>query len=91
MRLLSDTYPSSTHAKRMAEATSSPWPAGNRLLQELGLLAFTLDQVERIMPTKGARGRASRASNKPRIGESPAGGRASRMSTAASHACGGHY
>jgi hypothetical protein len=58
MPLLSDTYPSSTHAKRMAEATSSPLPAGNRLLQDLGLLAFTLDQVERIMPTKGSRGRA---------------------------------
>jgi hypothetical protein len=58
MPLLSGTYPSSTHAKRMAEATSSPLPAGNRLLQDLGLLAFTLDQVERIMPTKGSRGRA---------------------------------
>jgi hypothetical protein len=58
MLLLSDTYPSSPHAKRMAEATSSPWLAGNRLLQDLGWLAFTLDQVERIMPTKGSRGRA---------------------------------
>jgi hypothetical protein len=57
MLLLSDTYPSSTHAKRIAEATSSPWPAGNRLLQDLGLLAFTLDQGERIMPTKRSRGR----------------------------------
>jgi hypothetical protein len=43
MLLLSDTYPSNTHAKRIAEATSSPWPAGNRLLQDLGLLAFTHD------------------------------------------------
>src|SRR4029434_11168513 len=35
-----------------------PWPRGNRWLQELGFLAFTLEQVEIIMPTKKPRGRA---------------------------------
>jgi hypothetical protein len=55
---LSDTYPGSTHDKRMAEAAPYPLPAGSRLLQELGFLAFTLDQVETIMPTKKPRGRA---------------------------------
>jgi hypothetical protein len=55
---LSDTYPGSTHDKRMAEATPDPLPAGSRLLQDLGFLAFMLDQVETIMPTKKPRGRA---------------------------------
>jgi hypothetical protein len=40
------TYAGSTHDKRIAEATPSPLPAGSRLLQDLGFLAFTLDQVE---------------------------------------------
>ena len=35
-----------------------PLPAGSRLLQDLGFLAFTLPQVEVIMPTKKPRGRA---------------------------------
>ena len=55
---LSDTYPGSTHDKRIAEATPYPLPAGSRLLQDLGFLAFMLDQVETIMPTKKPRGRA---------------------------------
>jgi DDE superfamily endonuclease len=55
---LSDTYAGSTHDKRMTEATPSPLPAGSRLLQDLGFLAFTLPQVEVIMPTKKPRGRA---------------------------------
>jgi hypothetical protein len=55
---LSDTYPGSTHDKRMAEATPDPLPAGSRLLQDLGFLAFMLDQVETILPTKKPRGRA---------------------------------
>jgi hypothetical protein len=54
---LSETYPGSTHDTRMAEATPYPLPAGSRLLQDLGFLAFTLDQVEMIMPTKKPRGR----------------------------------
>jgi DDE superfamily endonuclease len=56
--VLSDTYAGSTHDQRIAEATPYPLPPGRRLLQELGFLAFTLDHVERIMPTKKPRGRA---------------------------------
>jgi hypothetical protein len=55
---LSATYAGSTHDKRMAEATPYPLPAGSRLLQDLGFLAFTLHQVETIMPTRKPRGRA---------------------------------
>jgi hypothetical protein len=55
---LSDTYPGSTHDKRIADATPYPLPAGSRLLQDLGFLAFTLDHVEIIMPTRKPRGRA---------------------------------
>jgi hypothetical protein len=55
---LSDTYAGSTHDKRIADATPYPLPAGSRLLQDLGFLAFTLDHVEIIMPTKKPRGRA---------------------------------
>jgi hypothetical protein len=42
----------------MAVTTPSPLPAGSRWLQDLGFLAFTLDHVEIIMPTKKPRGRA---------------------------------
>ena len=38
---LSDTYAGSTHDKRIADTTPYPLPMGNRLLQELGFLAFT--------------------------------------------------
>jgi DDE superfamily endonuclease len=55
---LSETYPGSTHDKRIADATPYPLPAGSRLLQDLGFLAFTLPQVEVIIPTKKPRGRA---------------------------------
>jgi hypothetical protein len=55
---LSDTYPGRTHDKRIAEAAPDPLPIGSRLLQDLGFLAFTLDQVEMLMPTKKPRGRA---------------------------------
>ncbi len=54
---LSDTYAGSTHDKRIAEATPYPLPAGSRLLQDLGFLAFTLGQVQIIMPTRKPRGR----------------------------------
>jgi hypothetical protein len=40
----------------MAEATPDPLPAGSRLLQDLGFVAFTLPQVEILMPTKKPRG-----------------------------------
>src|SRR2546427_3993483 len=45
------------HDLRLAEATPYPLPAGSRLLQDLGFLAFTLPQVEILMPTKKPRGR----------------------------------
>src|SRR5262245_22310792 len=56
--LLSATYAGSTHDKRIADATPYPLPAGNRLLQDLGFMAFTLNQVETLMPTRKPRGRA---------------------------------
>jgi DDE superfamily endonuclease len=55
---LSDTYAGSTHDKRIADTTPYPLPAGSRLLQDLGFLAFTLDGVEIIMPMRKPRGRA---------------------------------
>jgi hypothetical protein len=55
---LSETYAGSTHDKRIADATPYPLPAGSRLLQDLGFLAFTLPYVDVIMPTKKPRGRA---------------------------------
>ena len=55
---LSATYAGSTHGKRIADATPYPLPPGSRLLQDLGFLAFTLDHVAIIMPTKKPRGRA---------------------------------
>jgi hypothetical protein len=55
---LSETYAGSIHDKRIADGTLYPLPAGSRLLQDLGFLAFTLPQVEVIMPTKKPRGRA---------------------------------
>ena len=65
---LSDTYAGSTHDKRSAAATPSPLPAGSRLLRDLGFLAFTLDHVAIIMPTKQPRGRtftrAQKAANR---------------------------
>ena len=65
---LSDTYAGSTHDTRIADATPDPLPAGSRLLQDLGFLAFTLPQVEMIMPTKKPRGRqltrAQKAANR---------------------------
>jgi DDE superfamily endonuclease len=56
--LLRETYAGSTHDKRIADTTPYPLPVGSRLLQDLGFLAFTLDQVEIIMPTRKPRGRA---------------------------------
>ena len=83
---LSGTYAGSTHDKRIAEATPYPLPAGSRLLQDLGFLAFTLDQVELIMPTKKPRGRALTRAQKPRIAASRAAACASSTSTVASSA-----
>ena len=55
--LLSETDAGSTHDKRIADATPYPLPAGSRLLQALGVLAFTLDYVQIIIPTRKPRGR----------------------------------
>ena len=67
--LLRATYAGSTHDQRIAEATPYPLPAGSRLLQDLGVLAFTLAPVEIIMPTRKPRGRkltrAQKAANRP--------------------------
>ena len=52
---LSDTYGGRVHDLRIAEATPYPLPVGSRLLQDLGFLAFTLPQVEILMPTKKPR------------------------------------
>jgi hypothetical protein len=40
----------------MVDATPYPLPAGSRLLQDLGFLAFTLPEVAILMPTKKSRG-----------------------------------
>jgi hypothetical protein len=65
---LSETYAGSTHDKRIADATPYPLPAGSRLPQDLGFLAFTPDRVEIIMPTRKPRGRkltrAQKAANR---------------------------
>src|SRR5262249_13402911 len=53
---LSDTCGGRLHDKRIAETIPYPLPAWSRLLQDLGFLAFTLPQVEILMPTKQPRG-----------------------------------
>jgi hypothetical protein len=53
---LSDTYGGRTHDKPIADATPYPLPAGSGLLQDLGFLAFTLPEVEILMPTKKPQG-----------------------------------
>jgi hypothetical protein len=53
---LSDTHGGRMHDKRIADATPYPLPAGSRLLQDLGFLAFTLPEVVSLMPTKKPRG-----------------------------------
>src|SRR5215813_3351265 len=53
---LSDTCGGRLPDLRIAEATPYPLPARSRLLQDLGFLAFTLPQVEILMPRKKPRG-----------------------------------
>jgi len=55
---LSETYGGRTHEKPIADATPYPLPAGSGLVQDLGFLAFTLPQVEVLMPMKKPRGQA---------------------------------
>ena len=49
---LSETSAGSTHNKRNADATLYPLPAGSGLIQDLGFLAFPLEQVKIILPTR---------------------------------------
>jgi hypothetical protein len=44
------------HDKRIADATPYPLPAGSRLLQDLSFMAFTLPDVEILMPMKKPQG-----------------------------------
>ncbi len=53
---LSATHGGRVHDLRLAEAAPYPLPAGSQLLQDLGFLAFTLPEVEILMPTKKPRG-----------------------------------
>ena len=56
MLFLSETADGHVHDKHLADATPYPLPAGSQLLQDLGFLAFTLPQVEILMPTRKPRG-----------------------------------
>src|SRR5262249_26952967 len=56
--LLSDTDGGRMHEKRIADATPSPILARSRLLQELGVRAFTLPPVAILIPPKKPRGAA---------------------------------
>ena len=81
---LSDTYGGRVHDKRIADATPYPLPARSRLLQDLGFLAFTLPEVEILMPTKKPRG-AELPLEQQRANQAlTSGGCGSSMSTAAS-------
>jgi len=53
---LSATHGGRVHDKRIADATPYPLPAGSRLLQDLGFLAFTLPDMEILMPMKKPHG-----------------------------------
>ena len=50
------TYGGHVHDKRIADATPYPLPVGSRLLQDRGFLAFTLPDVDVLMPMKTPRG-----------------------------------
>ena len=54
--LLTDTYPGSVHDKRIADAHPYPLPSGSWLLQDLGFLAFALEDVECLTPFKKPKG-----------------------------------
>jgi hypothetical protein len=53
---LSATFEGRVHDKRIADYSNYPLPAQSQLLQDLGFLAFTLDGVEMLEPTKKPRG-----------------------------------
>jgi hypothetical protein len=52
IQFLSETLPGTVHDKRIADATPYPLPQGSHLLQDLGFLGFTLENVSIEMPTK---------------------------------------
>ena len=54
---LSETTGGRVHDKTIVDSTPYPLPAGSRLLQDLGFVAFTLPEVEILMPLKKSRGR----------------------------------
>ena len=54
--LLTDTYPGRVHDKRIADDYPYPLPSGSWLLQDLGFLAFALDDVECFTPFKKPKG-----------------------------------
>ena len=53
--VLRDTSGGRVHDTPMADVTLYPFPAGSRLVQDLGFLAFTLPNVAILMPTKTPR------------------------------------
>jgi hypothetical protein len=53
---LSETHGGRMHDKGIADTTPYPLPPGSRLLQDLGFLAFTLPQVDILMPMRTPRG-----------------------------------
>jgi hypothetical protein len=57
IQYLSETHPGKVHDKRVVDATPYPLPQGSFLLQDLGFLGFTLEEVSIEMPTKKPKGR----------------------------------
>ena len=53
---LSTTFEGKVHDKRIADYSAYPLPPDSQLLQDLGFLAFTLEGVEMLEPTKKPRG-----------------------------------
>jgi hypothetical protein len=53
---LSDTYEGSTHDKPIADQIPYPLPKGSELLQDLGFVGFTIEDVAIIQPHKKPRG-----------------------------------
>src|SRR5262249_3709379 len=56
--LLSETAPGSVHAKRLADTTPSPLPAGSQWLQDWGFQGCPREGVASLPPTKKPRGHA---------------------------------
>jgi DDE superfamily endonuclease len=54
---LSDTYEGRVHDKRMADANSYRLPPGSHLLQDLGFLAFALENCTTLTPFRKPRGK----------------------------------